>query len=445
MAKTILLADDSITIQKIVNLTFSGEGIDVVTVSNGDAALKKVREIHPDLVLADIFMPGENGYELCDHIKNDPEIAHIPVILLVGAYEPFDQTEATRVQADGHLTKPFEIRVLISAVNSLIEATQSAVPEPAPVEAGPDETPPVEFEEPPASEIPLDFPVGELAPDESTLEFATNSFLASSMEEPIQVEVPLEGTPPAPQTVINEVASTPVVESFEETGSPIINALEMSPRMESSTKTQAEPAIPVPPKAEELVSFTPAKEKTDQQTSEEGDLLDIYVLEIPGILNIGEAQQAADQGSLVIDLWDLPATPAVSSVSGEKVEEPVAPKAEVVTVSATPEESHATESIEETVEPIQIEPPLGSAFPPEVAPLPVAETVVPSVAPPSPTIVPPPVVVDEEALADRIAQKVIEKLSREVIERISWEVIPDLAELLIKERLDEHMKKALKN
>ncbi len=77
MAKTILLADDSITIQKIVNLTFSGEGIDVVTVSNGDAALKKIREIHPDLVLADIFMPGENGYELCEHLKNDVEFCHI--------------------------------------------------------------------------------------------------------------------------------------------------------------------------------------------------------------------------------------------------------------------------------------------------------------------------------------------------------------------------------
>src|SRR5437867_9471960 len=84
MGKTILLADDSITIQKIVNLTFSGEGIDVVTVGNGDAALKKVYDLHPDLVLADIFMPGKNGYEVCEHIKNDPELLRIPVILLVG-------------------------------------------------------------------------------------------------------------------------------------------------------------------------------------------------------------------------------------------------------------------------------------------------------------------------------------------------------------------------
>ncbi len=135
MAKTILLADDSITIQKIVNLTFSGEGIDVVTVSNGEAALRKVNEIHPDVILADIFMPGKNGYELCEHIKNSPNLRHIPVILLVGAFEPFDGNEATRVKADGHLTKPFEIKVLISAVNSLISAaTEVEAPKEAKVE-----------------------------------------------------------------------------------------------------------------------------------------------------------------------------------------------------------------------------------------------------------------------------------------------------------------------
>jgi CheY-like chemotaxis protein len=119
---TILLADDSITIQKIVNLTFSGEGIDVVTVGNGEAAVKKIHELRPALVLADIFMPGKNGYEVCDYVKSDPSLSITPVILLVGAFEPFDSNEAARVKADGHLTKPFEIKVLISAVNSLISA-----------------------------------------------------------------------------------------------------------------------------------------------------------------------------------------------------------------------------------------------------------------------------------------------------------------------------------
>ncbi|HKG22448.1 MAG TPA: response regulator, partial [Blastocatellia bacterium] len=113
MASKILLADDSITIQKVVNLTFADEGIDVVAVSNGEMAERRLGEINPDLVLADIFMPGKNGYELCEFIKQSPDFRDIPVILLVGAFEPFDQVEARRVRADAHLTKPFESRTLV--------------------------------------------------------------------------------------------------------------------------------------------------------------------------------------------------------------------------------------------------------------------------------------------------------------------------------------------
>src|SRR5688572_27521383 len=104
MGSRILLADDSITIQKVVNLTFADEGIEVVSVSNGDQAERRLREINPDLVLADIFMPGKNGYELCETIKNSPQFSSVPVVLLVGAFEPFNEIEAQRVQADAHLT-----------------------------------------------------------------------------------------------------------------------------------------------------------------------------------------------------------------------------------------------------------------------------------------------------------------------------------------------------
>ena len=90
MATRILLADDSITIQKVVNLTFADEGIEVVAVSNGDLAERRLAEVAPDLVLADIFMPGKNGYELCESIKENPQFRNVPVVLLVGAFEPFD-------------------------------------------------------------------------------------------------------------------------------------------------------------------------------------------------------------------------------------------------------------------------------------------------------------------------------------------------------------------
>lgn len=123
MASKILLADDSITIQKVVNLTFADEGIDVVAVSNGEMAERRLGEINPDLVLADIFMPGKNGYELCEFIKQSPQFRDIPVILLVGAFEPFDQVEARRVHADAHLTKPFESRTLVETVRKLITSS----------------------------------------------------------------------------------------------------------------------------------------------------------------------------------------------------------------------------------------------------------------------------------------------------------------------------------
>jgi CheY-like chemotaxis protein len=121
MGCKILLADDSITIQKVVNLTFDDEGIDVVAVSNGDQAERKLGEVKPDLVLADIFMPGKNGYELCESIKKNPQFSNVPVVLLVGAFEPFDQNEARRVGADDHLTKPFESRKLVETVRRLIQ------------------------------------------------------------------------------------------------------------------------------------------------------------------------------------------------------------------------------------------------------------------------------------------------------------------------------------
>ncbi|HKY06574.1 MAG TPA: response regulator, partial [Blastocatellia bacterium] len=126
----ILLADDSITIQKVVNLTFADESIEVVAVSNGEMAERRLSEINPDLVLADIFMPGKNGYELCEYIKENPQFRAIPVVLLVGAFEPFDQAEAKRVRADAHLTKPFESRTLVETVRKLIgnKATVTTAP-----------------------------------------------------------------------------------------------------------------------------------------------------------------------------------------------------------------------------------------------------------------------------------------------------------------------------
>ncbi|HNU08193.1 MAG TPA: response regulator, partial [Pyrinomonadaceae bacterium] len=121
MSHKLLLADDSVTIQKVVNLTFVDEGIEVIAVGDGDSAMERFVEARPDLVLADVNMPGLSGYEICERIKSDPDSNGIPVILLVGSFEPFDEAEAKRVGADEHLTKPFQsIRQLVNTVTALL-------------------------------------------------------------------------------------------------------------------------------------------------------------------------------------------------------------------------------------------------------------------------------------------------------------------------------------
>ncbi len=103
----ILVADDNSNIQKMVTLALKDVGIDVVAVPNGEAAVRKLADANLDLVLADIFMPVRSGYEVCEYIKHDPRYSHLPVVLLVGAFDPLDEREAQRVGADGILKKPF--------------------------------------------------------------------------------------------------------------------------------------------------------------------------------------------------------------------------------------------------------------------------------------------------------------------------------------------------
>jgi CheY-like chemotaxis protein len=103
----VLIADDNSNIHRAATLALKEVGVDVVAVGNGEAAVRKIAEIKPDLVLADIFMPVRSGYEVCEFVKKDPRFSRIPVVLLVGAFDPFDEREAQRVQSDAILKKPF--------------------------------------------------------------------------------------------------------------------------------------------------------------------------------------------------------------------------------------------------------------------------------------------------------------------------------------------------
>src|SRR6185369_849248 len=151
MPKKILLADDSITIQKVVELTFSDGDYEVVAVNNGAKAIQKIAEMKPDVILSDIIMPEKNGYEVCEFVKSHPEYRNIPVVLLTGTFEPFDPDRADKAGCDAVVTKPFESQSLIHKVEELIEQSRSTAPTmPTPAMTEPKPAPPAPAPAPPA-------------------------------------------------------------------------------------------------------------------------------------------------------------------------------------------------------------------------------------------------------------------------------------------------------
>jgi CheY-like chemotaxis protein len=129
LARKILLADDSVTAQNMGRKILADAGYDVVTVNNGSAALKRIAEIKPDLIVLDVYMPGYSGLEVCQRLKDSDETAHIPVLLTVGKLEPFKPEEARRVKAEGHIVKPFEASELLTAITRLEDRVVPQQPE----------------------------------------------------------------------------------------------------------------------------------------------------------------------------------------------------------------------------------------------------------------------------------------------------------------------------
>jgi CheY-like chemotaxis protein len=122
MPKTLLLADDSVTIQRVIELTFAHEDVRVVSVSDGRRALQWLEGEWPDIVLADVDVPEVDGYALAEHVKTSPRLKDVPVLLLAGAFEPIDQDRVRAIGCDGVLVKPFEPQQLVTRVKDLLEA-----------------------------------------------------------------------------------------------------------------------------------------------------------------------------------------------------------------------------------------------------------------------------------------------------------------------------------
>lgn len=227
MAK-ILVADDNSNVQKTVALALAELGVEVVSVNNGEAAVRKLAAFSPDLVLADIFMPVRNGYEVCEYVKKDSRFSHLPVVLLVGAFDPLDEREAQRVGADGILKKPFvPPDPLITMVRMLLERTLGerlvtvGTAEPAmaarsksggiaTAEEPPAKTPAVSRPEP-VPEAVQEFPEQELQPAPDRLTFGDG-------ERPIAFES-LLGTMPAERSAAEAGLIDPVEDEQILTGS----------------------------------------------------------------------------------------------------------------------------------------------------------------------------------------------------------------------------------
>ncbi len=126
MTSRILLADDSPHAQRMGERILREEGFEVVSALDGVSALTQLEEIEPDVVLADVFLPGMSGYELCRWIKTSDRHKHAGVILIAGLLEPVDEEEARRAGCDGVLKKPFEASAILDAIRPLVDKARFA-------------------------------------------------------------------------------------------------------------------------------------------------------------------------------------------------------------------------------------------------------------------------------------------------------------------------------
>jgi len=425
MGKRILLADDSITIQKVIELTFSDEDFEVVTVGNGRLAIEKLEEIRPDIVLCDIIMPEKDGYEVCDFVKKHPALSNVPVLLLTGAFEPFDQERAARVGCDGFLAKPFEPAMLIGKVRDLLSHAAARPSAPAPVSP----PAPAPAYTPLASPEPLMFPTEPSpVPEEESATAARMAGPAGSFipDEPVMDQIPeaaaFEEVAPASE----EAGAASVLEQeFYGAGEPV----------------EAAPDDFLPVSAEEaetLSAGTADASSTVVFRASDAPWVGHPTLEVPLEARARAAVEAqapppAPAFEEVFD-EDMP-VPAVSVPPRvpETVTRPTAPPPEppaepLFKAPAQPGEAPVADAVPDLPEEVSFA---------DVTPMPVAATVP---APPSGAAE---LTVPVEMVA-QIAQRVVAQISEKVVREVAWEVIPDLAEALIKKEI-ERLKAELQN
>ncbi|MBV9209938.1 MAG: response regulator [Acidobacteria bacterium] len=438
MGRKLLLADDSITIQKVVNLTFADEGFEVTTVSNGDLAIEKIEELAPDIILADIHMPGLNGYEVCEFVKRSERFRHIPVMLLVGSFEPFNEAEARRVSADDYLTKPFQsIRQLVSKVGSLLSGKSSATEE----EDSPtrDLAPPAQMSESEQdasqasqASTPLapTAPLSEVSFGEETVSARREDFADPGLDDAMIEATPagdfnLHHTINTTQRPTTPLSAADLKEAGINLNQPsAINMQDTLPMLAPEDESENErPPANSPNFSESHAAPSTSAERINQAQAADDALLDLGEIDSP-------SPATAEADDFVLDIWDESPARTTASETQAAIAEPSSSFADESHAIETPQAS-ASEFVEAEV--ITAEP-LVEAEPVEERAASVSSESASTDAPRTGQIT-----LDQlspEAI-DAIARRAVEMLSEKVIEQIAWEVVPDLAERLIQRRLEQ--------
>ncbi|HXO19270.1 MAG TPA: response regulator [Thermoanaerobaculia bacterium] len=402
MSRRILLADDSVTIQKVIELTFMDEDFEVNAVSNGDEALAKLDSLQPDLVIADVHMPGANGYEVCRRAKE--RRPGVPVLLLVGTFEPFDEAQSRAAGADSFLKKPFDSQELLQVVQQLLahldEGAAAAAPAsaPAPAAAAPTAPPTPAAAAPAAPSAPP-----AAAPAEPAAVPPPPS-LQSHQSQEIHESHAAAAEHPEP--------AEPAWSSFE---------IEAEPEAHPEPMAPAAPAAHAAPAAAEAPGATTIRAAGFDWAAPEAS----GVPQPPPITAYGRVDEQVFEmeplpAELALDdslLEDIPALPAEAS-------EPFSPPAAWQSAAAAPLAGEPQREAASPTPPAATEPPSARSEPSASAP---------AAAAPSAALA--------GSLSDgdveRIARKVVELLGERVVRDVAWEVIPDMAEVVIKDRLRE--------
>jgi len=303
----LLLADDSVTIQRVIELTFSGEDIQVVAVNDGEQAIARIPSERPDIVLADIGMPKRGGYDVAAFVKGRPDFEHIPVLLLAGAFEPVDQARAEQVRCDGVLIKPFEPRQVIERVRELLDGVKGT-----PAQATADVPRPVERLSPRAepqlaSSVPLVPPV-MVAPataDESPRAPASTAAMPAAAPADDPVVSPVVGD----SSFETDLALDEYFESLNSAFESVVPV---------RTPNAIETASPVaPPTAARDAAVEPAAVVLAERHRRRGDLLDDYFDRLSTAFEPARPAGATDPLPETFDeLLDDPQVPTIEALVG---------------------------------------------------------------------------------------------------------------------------------